>query len=63
MQRLVGIATNGFYTPKTLGRVIDTATSISFEIKACDDDVHRMLTGAPFTAVLRNAKVLATRAR
>ncbi|MDL1976353.1 MAG: radical SAM protein, partial [Deltaproteobacteria bacterium] len=59
----VGIATNGFCTPKTLRRVIDISTSISFEIKAYDDDVHRMLTGAPSTPVLRNAKVLATSAR
>jgi pyruvate formate lyase activating enzyme len=59
----VGIATNGFCTPETLTRVIDIATSISFEIKAYDDDVHRMLTGAPSAPVLRNAKVLATTAR
>ncbi|MBA1343028.1 MAG: 7-carboxy-7-deazaguanine synthase [ANME-2 cluster archaeon] len=59
----VGIATNGFCTPETLTRVIDLATSISFEIKAYDDDVHRMLTGAPSAPVLRNAKVLATTAR
>ncbi len=59
----VGIATNGFCTPETLKRVIDIATSISFEIKAYDDDVHRMLTGAPSAPVLRNAKVLATTAR
>jgi pyruvate formate lyase activating enzyme len=59
----VGIATNGFCTPETLERVIDIATSISFEIKAYDDDVHRMLTGAPSAPVLRNAKVLATIAR
>ncbi|MEA1894230.1 MAG: radical SAM protein [Euryarchaeota archaeon] len=59
----VGIATNGFCTPETLMRVIDIATSISFEIKAYDDDVHRMLTGAPSAPVLRNAKVLATSAR
>ncbi|MEA1869287.1 MAG: hypothetical protein U9N09_03940 [Euryarchaeota archaeon] len=48
---------------KTLWRVIDIATSISFEIKAYDGDVHRMLTGAPSTPVLMNAEVLATRAR
>jgi len=59
----VGIATNGFCTQKTLKRVIDISTSISFEIKAYDDDVHRMLTGAPSAPVLRNAEVLATRAR
>ncbi len=59
----VGIATNGFCTQKTLERVIDIATSISYEIKAYDDDVHRMLTGAPSTPVLRNASVLATDAR
>jgi len=33
----VGIATNGFCTPKTLRRAIDISTSISFEIKAYDD--------------------------
>ena len=59
----VGIATNGFCTPKTLKRVIDISTSISFEIKAYDNDVHRMLTGAPSAPVLRNAEVLARKAR
>ena len=43
----VGIETNGFRTQKTLWRVIDISTSISFEIKAYAGDVHRMLTGAP----------------
>jgi pyruvate-formate lyase-activating enzyme len=47
---------------RRLWRVIDISTSISFEIKAYDDDVHRMLTGAPSTPVLRNVEVLATRA-
>ena len=59
----VGIATNGFCTPKTLRRVADISTSISYEIKAYDDDVHRMLTGAPSGPVLRNAKNLAEVAR
>ncbi|MEA1895641.1 MAG: radical SAM protein [Euryarchaeota archaeon] len=59
----VGIATNGFCTQKTLKRVIDIATSISYEIKAYDNDVHQLLTGAPSTPVLRNASVLATDAR
>ena len=48
----VGIATNGFCTQKTIWRVVDISTSISFEIKAYDDDVHRMLTGAPSAPVL-----------
>jgi pyruvate formate lyase activating enzyme len=59
----VGIATNGFCTPKTLERVIDISTSISFEIKAHDNDVHQMLTGAPSGPVLRNARSLAKKAR
>lgn len=59
----VGIATNGFCTSKTLERVIKIATSISFEIKAYDNEVHQMLTGAPSEPVLRNARVLAGKAR
>ena len=59
----VGIATNGFCTPDTLERVMDISTSISFEIKAYDTDVHQMLTGAPSAPVLRNASALARRAR
>ncbi|MFQ6062782.1 MAG: radical SAM protein [Methanosarcinales archaeon] len=54
----VGIATNGFCTPNTLKRIIKIATSISFEIKAYDEEVNRALTGAPSEPILRNAEIL-----
>ncbi|MBS3789640.1 MAG: radical SAM protein [Candidatus Thermoplasmatota archaeon] len=54
--------TNGFMTPRSLERVIDLADSITFDIKAFDDEVHKGLTGAPLEPVLRNAEKLAEEA-
>lgn len=55
--------TNGFLTLNSLDRVIDFTSSITFDIKAYHDDVHRALTGAPVEPVLRNAKYLAENAK
>ncbi|MFW6065155.1 MAG: radical SAM protein [Candidatus Natronoplasma sp.] len=59
----VNYDTNGFLTPNSLNRVIEIADSITFDIKAFQDDIHRRLTGAPVRPVLRNAKELAEEAK
>lgn len=59
----VNFDTNGFLTQKSLERVIDFATSVTFDVKAYHDDVHRALTGAPVEPVLRNAEHMAEEAK
>jgi len=55
----VNFDTNGFMTEQSLERVLKFTTSITYDIRAIDDEVHRAMTGAPSTFVLRNAKILA----
>jgi len=55
----IGIATGGFSTPEAMERIASLCSSITLEIKAFDDHVHRALTGAPAGPVLRNAAYLA----
>ncbi|HDR74217.1 MAG TPA: radical SAM protein [Methanoculleus sp.] len=55
----VNYDTNGFLTGASLARVLEIATSITYDIKAYHDDVHRALTGAPVAPVLRNAAEIA----
>lgn len=57
----VGVATNGFSTPHTLKRLLAIASYLNFEIKAFDDSVHGLLTGAPVKPVLRNVEFVMTR--
>lgn len=59
----VNYDTNGFMTINSLERVISFTDSITLDIKAYHDDVHRALTGAPVEPVLRNAQFLAENAR
>ncbi len=54
--------TNGFLTECSLKRVLDFTDSITFDIKAFTDEVHRALTGAPVEPVLRNAEHVAKHA-
>lgn len=56
MECPVNFDTNGFMTEKTLKRVIALSDSITFDIKAFSEKVHRLLTGAPVKPVLRNVK-------
>ncbi|MHC1626104.1 MAG: radical SAM protein [Methanoculleaceae archaeon] len=58
-----GISTGGFATPGTMRRICRIADSITLEIKAFSDPVHRAVTGAPVDPVLRNAGFLARHAR
>jgi pyruvate formate lyase activating enzyme len=52
----VNFDTNGYLTEECFERVLAFATSVTFDIKAFDDEVHRALTGAPVAPVLRNAE-------
>ncbi len=55
--------TNGFLTVNSLKRVLNFTDSITFDIKAYYDDVHRALTGAPVKPVLRNAEYMVKNAK
>ncbi|MFX0163210.1 MAG: radical SAM protein [Candidatus Hodarchaeota archaeon] len=59
----VNFDTNGFLTEESLGRVLRFSDSITYDIKAYHDDVHRALTGAPVEPVLRNAEVIGMEAK
>ena len=52
----VNYDTNGFLTPDSLERVISFSDSLTFDVKAFSDDVHRLLTGASVNPVLRNVE-------
>ncbi|MDI6859206.1 MAG: radical SAM protein [Methanocellales archaeon] len=59
----VNYDTNGFLTMESLKRVLRFSTSITFDIKAYNEDTFRALTGAPVEPVLRNAEYVGKRAR
>ncbi len=50
--------TNGFLTRDSFRKVLDFSTSITYDIKAYTDEVHRVVTGAPAEPTLRNAEEL-----
>jgi len=52
----VNFDTNGYLTEQSFERVLAFATSVTFDIKAFDDEIHRALTGAAVSPVLRNAE-------
>jgi pyruvate formate lyase activating enzyme len=54
----VNFDTNGFLTEQSFERVLGFASSVTFDIKAFDDEVHRAVTGAPVAPVLRNAGLI-----
>jgi pyruvate formate lyase activating enzyme len=57
-ETMVNFDTNGYLTEESFERVLAFATSVTFDIKACDDEVHRTLTGASVAPVLRNAELI-----
>jgi pyruvate formate lyase activating enzyme len=59
----VNYDTNGYMTKKSLGRVLEITTSITYDIKAYDDKIFRALTGAEVEPVLRNAEYIGKHAR
>jgi pyruvate formate lyase activating enzyme len=55
----VNFDTNGFMTEDSLRRVLSWTTSVTFDLRATDDEVHRAMVGAPAAPVLRNARIMA----
>lgn len=58
----VNYDTNGFLTQESLEKVLQFTTSITYDLKAYDNEVHQALTGAPVEPVLRNARIIAENA-
>ncbi|MFQ6134046.1 MAG: radical SAM protein, partial [Armatimonadota bacterium] len=58
----VNFDTNGFATQDSFRRILGFATSVTFDIRAVNDQVHRAMTGAPSAPVLRNAATMAEHA-
>jgi pyruvate formate lyase activating enzyme len=54
----VNFDTNGYLTTASLEKVVKFTTSITYDIKAFNDEVHLALTGASSQPVLRNAKYI-----
>lgn len=54
----VNFDTNGYLTDNSLRKVLQFTTSITFDIKAFNDEVHLALTGASSKPVLRNAEYI-----
>ncbi len=52
----INFDTNGYMTERSLERVLSFSTSITYDLKAYDDEVHLALTGASSQPVLRNAE-------
>lgn len=59
----VNFDTNGYLTEDSLKRVLSFSSSVTFDLKAFDDQVSYALTGASSGPVLRNAEYLARHAR
>ena len=59
----VNFDTNGYLTSDSLKKVLKFTTSITFDIKAFNDEVHLALTGASSQPVLRNARFIGRFAR
>jgi pyruvate formate lyase activating enzyme len=54
----VNFDTNGFPTTRSFQRILAFTNSVTFDIKAFNDETHRALTGAPVEPVLRNAEIM-----
>ncbi len=59
----VNFDTNGYMTPKSLQRVLNFTSSITFDLKAYHDEIHTALTGTPGAPVLRNAEHIGKHAK
>ncbi len=59
----VNFDTNGYLTNDSLKKVLNFTTSITYDIKAFNDEVHLALTGASSQPVLRNARFIGRFAR
>ncbi|MGD9189422.1 MAG: radical SAM protein [Desulfobacteraceae bacterium] len=59
----VNFDTNGYLTRQSLKKVLGFTTSITYDIKAFNDDVHLALTGTSSGPVLRNAETIGRHAK
>jgi len=59
----VNFDTNGYMTEESLERILAFTTSITFDLKAYNEEVHLALTGASSKPVLRNAEYIGRRAK
>jgi len=59
----VNFDTNGYMTEKSLDRILGFTTSVTYDLKAYDDEVHLALTGASSKPVLRNAAYIGRKAK
>ena len=59
----VNFDTNGYMTESSLERILGFTSSITYDLKAYRDEVHRALTGAPSGPVLRNAEYIGRNAK
>ena len=54
----INFDTNGYMTEESLERILQFTTSVTYDLKAFTEEVHRALTGASSRPVLRNAKYI-----
>lgn len=59
----VNFDTNGYMTEESLERILNFTTSITYDLKAYNDEVHLALTGASSKPVLRNAEYIGRSAK
>lgn len=59
----VNFDTNGYATEESLQRILGFTTSITYDLKAYNDEVHLALTGASSKPVLRNAEYIGRHTR
>ncbi|UCD79615.1 MAG: radical SAM protein [Desulfobacterales bacterium] len=59
----VNFDTNGYLTENSFARVLQFTTSITYDLKAYQDENHLALTGAKSPPVLRNAEYLGRHAK
>jgi pyruvate formate lyase activating enzyme len=59
----VNFDTNGYMTEKSLQRILNFTTSITFDLKAYQNETHLALTGAYAAPILRNAEFIASNDR
>ena len=59
----VNFDTNGYMTEKSLQRILNFATSITYDLKAYQNETHLALTGAYAKPVLKNAEFIARHAK
>jgi len=59
----VNFDTNGYMTEESLERILHFTTSITYDLKAYNNEVHLALTGASSKPVLRNAEYIGRNAK